>query len=393
MDKKQAANLTQERIQLFRDAANFKKTKRIPHLSAAVTWKVFDADKSLSEALTNYSTMEQCVRQFLDNYKVDACLDIGIRNQFGVTEAFGSNGYYYYTDEAVGIHDHAFCTVETLGDYLENPDKYIWEKVLPEKFGEDWDKKDLSVWKKAFKAYMDYTKFIIRMGGVCKEYGIPSMAPNNPMKGQIQFGIEELEANLLGIKQLSVSLRRNASEIEAFCRKWDEEHINPIIEKVKNSKGQNFKYCFDASLMMLAHNIMGPKQFETFYWPSLKKLLDAYEEKGMNVRVFTEGSILRYADYFKDYKKGTLTFHIEQDDPFEVRKALPNVAIMGGMTTDMLSNSTAEECVEYTKKLCDELGKDGGFILSENKMLSFKNDAKSENMKAVCEFLNDYEVK
>ena len=161
-------------------------------------------------------------------------------------------------------------------------------------------------------------------------------------------------------------------------------------EKLKKAKGPNYKYCFDASIMMLAQNILNPKQVERFYWPSLKKLLDAYMQAGQSVRIFTEGSILRYADYFKDYPKGLLTFHLEQDDPFELRKALPNVCIMGGMTTDLLSKASEEECVAYAKRLCDELGAEGGFIMSENKMLSFPNDARSENLSAVCNFVRDY---
>ena len=35
--------LKQARVQPFRDAANFKKTERIPHFANVVTWKVFDA--------------------------------------------------------------------------------------------------------------------------------------------------------------------------------------------------------------------------------------------------------------------------------------------------------------------------------------------------------------
>ena len=383
--------LKAERIQLFREAASFKPTERIPHFSAAVTWKIFDAGHTLDEAMTDFKVMEECVRHFLDTYPVDGVLDTGIRNQFNVTEAFGEGGYYYYTPDIVGIHDHAHCTVDTLEEYLENPEKYIWETVLPKKYGAEWGKKTKETWKKTFKEYMAYTKFVIHMANVTgKEYGIPGMAPNNPMKGAIQFGIEELEANLLGIKQLSIAMRRNADQIESFCKKWDEQHIDPLVEQVKNGDGPNYKYCFDASIMMLAHNIMGPKQFERFYWPSLKKLLDAYAEKGMNVRIFAEGSIARYVDYFKDYPKGVITLHLEQDDPFEIRKVLPNVAIMGGMTTDMLANSTPEECVAYAKRLCDELGRDGGFIFSENKMLSYRNDAKAENMAAVCKFVNEY---
>ena len=33
--------LKASRVQLFRDAANFKKTERIPHFANVVTWKVF----------------------------------------------------------------------------------------------------------------------------------------------------------------------------------------------------------------------------------------------------------------------------------------------------------------------------------------------------------------
>ena len=390
MTKSEQKALAAERVKLFRDAANFIKTERIPQFSSAVTWKVFDAGHTLDEAMTDFKVMEECVRHFLDNYNADAILDIGIRNQFNVTEAFGPGGYYYYTPDVVGIKDHAHCTPDTLEEYLDDPQKYIWEKLLPAKYGEEWNNKTVDVRKKTFKEYMAYTKFIPHMNGVTKEYGIPSMAPNNPMTGTIEFGIEALEANLLGIKQLSIAMRRSPDKIESFIKRWDAEHIDPLIEKIKAGDGANYKYCFDASVMMLAQNIMNTKQFERFYWPSLKKLLDAYAEKEMNIRVFCEGSMARVLDYFADYPKGVLTFHLEQDDPFVVREKLPNVCIMGGMTTDMLSTATPDECVAYTERLCKELGAEGGYIYSENKMLSYRNDAKRENMAAVSEFLKNY---
>ena len=112
---------------------------------------------------------------------------------------------------------------------------------------------------------------------------------------------------------------------------------------------------------------MNKKQFGRFYWPHMKELPDAYAEKGMNIRIFTEGSILRFAEYFRDYPRGVLT-------------------------TELLSNGTPEECVAYTRCLCDELGKDGGFILSEGKMLPCRNDARRENYKAVCDFVSSYKL-
>ena len=35
-----AKELKASRVQLFRDAANFKKTDRIPHFANVVTWKI-----------------------------------------------------------------------------------------------------------------------------------------------------------------------------------------------------------------------------------------------------------------------------------------------------------------------------------------------------------------
>ena len=391
MNKKEAQELQKYRVKLFRDAANFKKNERIPYFANVVTWKVFDAGHTLDEAMTNYDVMRECVVHFLDSYPVDGLMDTGIRNQFSVTEAFGTPGYYYYDKEVVGIHDHAHCTVDTLADYLADPDKYVWEHVLPEKYGDAWYEKDTATWKRTFKEYLKYTMFIVKMGSLTgKTYGIPSLAPNNPMSGTINFAVEELEANLLGIKNLSLAMRRSPDKLLSFIDGWDAQKIQPIIDKVRAGDGPNYKYCFDASILMLAHNIMNTKQFETFYWPHFKQLLDAYAEKGMNVRIFTEGSISRFTDYFKDYPKGTLTFHIENDDPFEIREKLPNVCIMGGMTTELMANGTPDECVARAKLLCDELGKEGGFILSEGKMVSYRNDAKRENVKAVSEFMRDY---
>ena len=95
-------------------------------------------------------------------------------------------------------------------------------------------------------------------------------------------------------------MRRSPEQLDRFIEAWDAQRIGPQIEKVRASRGPDYKYCFDASILMLAHNIMNPGQFERFYWPHLKELLDAYAEKGMNVRIFMEGSISRLTEYFAE---------------------------------------------------------------------------------------------
>ena len=67
------------RVQLYRDAANFKKTDRIPHFANVVTWKVFDAGYTLDQAMTDFKVLEETVVQFLERYPVDGLMDVGIR--------------------------------------------------------------------------------------------------------------------------------------------------------------------------------------------------------------------------------------------------------------------------------------------------------------------------
>ena len=64
--------MQKERVQLFRDAANFKKTDRIPHFANVVTWKVFDAGYNLDQAMTNFDVLEETVVKFLEKYP-DLC--------------------------------------------------------------------------------------------------------------------------------------------------------------------------------------------------------------------------------------------------------------------------------------------------------------------------------
>ena len=82
--------------------------------------------------------------------------------------------------------------------------------------------------------------------------------------------------------------------------------------------------------------------------------------------------------------------HPEQDDVFELRKELPNVAILGGMPVSLLGTGTKEQCLDRVKWLFEELGKEGGFMLTQDKMVSFRNDANPENVKAVCKFVREY---
>ena len=83
---------------------------------------------------------------------------------------------------------------------------------------------------------------------------------------------------------------------------------------------------------------------------------------------------------------------VEEDDIFEIRRKYPNICLIGGIDVNLLGSGTPEECVASVKKVIDEIGRDGGLILSPNKMISYANDCCAENLKAICDFVATYEI-
>ena len=110
---------------------------------------------------------------------------------------------------------------------------------------------------------------------------------------------------------------------------------------------------------------MSLPQFEKFYWPQLKALQVGLVEAGIMPFVFYEGIWDQRLEYLAELPKGKTTGLFQFSDIFKVKEALGDtMCIMGGMRNSMLQAGTVEEVRAFTKKLCQEVGKGGGFIMS-----------------------------
>ncbi len=378
------------RIQLIRDATGFqKKPERIPNISFFVTWKILDAGYKLTEAMSDYDIMEKFVLYHMQHYRFDQVFDVGVRNAYRVSKAMQSSSYIVDDDaEVVSYKDFAYCKPEETDQFAANYYKFLWEVGMPRKF--PWWGKDapLSVIQNAYNEQNQFFAFSQHIRQVLYEdLGIPFNGAPNPYA---TISMETVLAYVFGMRGVAIMMRRDKGKLHAVLDALDALFFTPQLEKLKQIEGPNLNYSFDYIAAILAHNFMNISQWEEFYWPYLKKVLDVLAEKKCNCVLFMEGSALRFADYFKDYPKGLITLLPEQDDVFELRKAMPNVAILGGMKNSMLGNGTKQECLDYAKRLIDELGADGGYLFSQDKMGSYRIDANPENLKAVCDFVLDY---
>ncbi|MEE8414108.1 MAG: uroporphyrinogen decarboxylase family protein [Dehalococcoidales bacterium] len=135
---------------------------------------------------------------------------------------------------------------------------------------------------------------------------------------------------------------------------------------------------------------MSQKQFDTFYWPSMKKVMDALIQEGLIQRLFAEGGYNTRLESVADFPKGTVVWHFDQTDMFRAKEILGDkFCIQGNVPSGMTITATATEVKEYCRKLIEGCGKGGGFILSAG---AVGNDAKLENIRAMLAAVREYGV-
>lgn len=109
---------------------------------------------------------------------------------------------------------------------------------------------------------------------------------------------------------------------------------------------------------------MSVEQFETFYWAQLKRTLETLVENGITPIVFYEGCWDQRLEHLAQLPKGKTVGWFQSSDIFKVKEVVGDtMCIVGGMPNSLLKAGPAEEVRAHTKKLCETVGKDGGFIM------------------------------
>ena len=67
---------------------------------------------------------------------------------------------------------------------------------------------------------------------------------------------------------------------------------------------------------------MSRKQFEKFYWPTLKRYIDALIEEGIQVSLFAEGAYNERLEYIGDFSKGWVSWMFDRTDMARAKKMI-----------------------------------------------------------------------
>jgi len=110
---------------------------------------------------------------------------------------------------------------------------------------------------------------------------------------------------------------------------------------------------------------MSRKQFEKFYWPSLKKVMDALIGEGIMVSLFAEGAYNQRLEYIGDFPKGWVMWMFDQTDMANAKKMVGNTCcISGNVPASLMITGTPKDVRECCRKLIETCAPGGGYVLS-----------------------------
>jgi len=374
------AALAKEREQLFRDLFSGKTPKRVPVTNpATLEFAIQYYGEDLAEAQWDLTKAESALDKFCHEFPTDTT-PIGSIRPPAYYQLLGSkaivmgSGGFMQHPEVMGMFP------EEYDDFIAAPYDFIIETIMPRLYTElDTDPhKKAMVLAKALQAHLDDYAFIGQMRArVNAKYGLVS-----PAVALTEAPFDFLADFIRSFKGISSDLRRIPDKVSAAC-----EAVLPLM--FKKGKLPNTEMLGYSFLPLHMAPYIRNTDFEKFYWPTFKKLVEALAEAGYNVQLFIEHDWMRYLDFLYELPENTI-MRFEYGDPRVVAEKLGKKHIISGFyPITLLQTGTREQCIEKAKELLDIMAPYGKYWFQGDKSIisTDKTGNTAKNLRAVLEYV------
>jgi uroporphyrinogen-III decarboxylase len=257
---------------------------------------------------------------------------------------------------------------------------------------EPWAGESLAVWvtdpevEAAFQrlrqAGQEIRKCLARRGEfdqLMSEYGFPQL-----YQGAMIPPFDMVSNSLRGMKGTMLDMFRQPDKLLETC----DFLLDKLVERPLPPPNENGHTRIFMTNTRGSDNFMSTQQFETFYWPTFKKLVDSLIERGATPCIFFEGNFDSRLEYLLDFPRRKILVRLDKTDIFRAKEILGgHFCIEGNVPSTLLQMGSEEEVRAHCKELIDVVGKDGGFILAPR---SSTDEVKPQNLKVMIEFTKEY---
>lgn len=133
---------------------------------------------------------------------------------------------------------------------------------------------------------------------------------------------------------------------------------------------------------------MSQTQFEKFYWPTLKRCMDAFIKEGLIQYLFAEGGYNTRLNFVDQFGKGEVLWYFDKTEMADAKRILgKNCPLMGNIPSSLIVTGKPKDVKEYCRKVIEICKPGSGYILAPS---SRAENPKLENLKAIVEAVNEY---
>jgi len=190
--------------------------------------------------------------------------------------------------------------------------------------------------------------------------GVPGM-PIPPLAPIVEAPFDFMSDTLRGMRGIMLDIHRNPDKLLAAQERVLKFELEFAIAYT-NVTG--IKTAF-VPLHRGSDGFMSIPQFEKFYWPYLKALLEGLAAAGILPNVFYEGVWDERLSYLATLPRGKTLGWFQFSDIAKVKQTVGDtLCILGGMRNSILQAGTAEQVRAETRRVCEIAGEGGGFAMT-----------------------------
>src|SRR4030042_1002463 len=386
---REAEKLYKERTTRFIKAIKLEEPDRVPCMLPSGFFPAYYAGYTLKDVMYDYEKLKKAYLKFIAEFDMDSYTGPGLVFPGKVLEM---TDHRLHKWPGHGMPDNTSIYQYVEKEYMKsdeypallgNPADFWWRFLLPRVVGafESFSKlppmggmmgvpigfyaamADPDI-EAGFKTMIEAGKEVIKWQKVVGEVNLASLAagiPNRRGGGMGGAPFDNIADMLRGTQGMVMDMYRQPERLHEAM-----ETIipNTIKSTVAMADITGCPVCF-MPLHKGDESFMSPKQFETFYWPTYRRVLTGMIEEGLVPYPFAEGRYGARLEVIKDLPRGSMLWSFEDIDMARAKKVLGSTAcIAGNVPASVLYTKTPQEVKEACRKLIETCAPGGGYILT-----------------------------
>lgn len=388
--------LYQERLNRYCTAMRNGTPDRIPIRPFVAEFTAKAAGMTCQDVTQDYEKAFEAARYCAKTFDWDAVVPNMVYVWGGIPQVLGSR---YYAIPGVGLdpdtgfqyleppEGEAWMTAEEYPALIDDPTAYLVNTWLPRTQtrmsapGDPTTFENQMAWLKGGMALNQYfTAFGSAIDRLRTECGTPPA-----ICGILKSPFDILADKFRGYVGLSMDLFERPDQVMAAV-----EAMMPQMLAIAKASAD------PAGLLPVTiwmHRgcvpFISPEQFDRYFWPSLKPIIEELWADGHQVLFYAEGKWFHHWDSFLELPEGSIIVHCDQDDVFEAKKKLGHrFAISGGIPNHLLSFGKPDQVRAFCRRVIDEVAGDGGYIADAGAIM--QDDTSVENIQVFTDTFRQF---